>query len=143
MSAAKNRLNIQASNLKIPSNALKNAQRDTEQAGEKLNKAAQQFLKEQQAKLQRHSEKLELLSFENVLQRGFVVIRDENGTPVATPDKLNENQNIIVQFKDDQKLEARITNKKASSQTETQQNPEIDRKQEKKQPQNGNQGSLF
>ncbi len=115
MTARKNRLLVQASNLKAPSNALKNAQRDTKQTGEKLNRAITQVLKDQHSKLQRHTEKLELLSFENVLQRGFVVIRNEQGTPIAKPDALNENQNVILQFKDNQKLGARITDKKAQA----------------------------
>lgn len=53
-------------------------------------------------------EKLELLSFKNVLNRGFTVIRDENNKPVTNRTALKSGQKITIEFKDEQTAEAEI-----------------------------------
>lgn len=53
-------------------------------------------------------EKLELLSFKNVLNRGFTVIRDEKNKPVTNRTALKSGQKITIEFKDEQTAEAEI-----------------------------------
>lgn len=57
-------------------------------------------------KLQQMDEKLELLSFENILNRGYVVIRDDKGQPITDAQKLSNGQNIDLQFKSQQHVNA-------------------------------------
>lgn len=62
--------------------------------------------------LQKHLEKdvrmLELLSFENVLERGYVVVRAQDGKPVTDPKSLKNAQNVTLQYKQQQKVDATI-----------------------------------
>ena len=43
---------------------------------------------------------LESYSFERVLERGFVVVRDENGDPVTSAKKTKTGDAIALQFAD-------------------------------------------
>lgn len=57
---------------------------------------------------------LELLSFENVLKRGYVVVRGENGTPVTNHEALKDGQAITLQFKEQKKIDAVISKSQSS-----------------------------
>ncbi|MGN7437140.1 MAG: exodeoxyribonuclease VII large subunit [Alcanivorax sp.] len=76
---------------------------------ERLVNTGKRTLQDKDKLLKRSTEKLEILSFENVLNRGYVVVRDENGTPVTSADTLKNDQNISLQFKGKKHIDARIT----------------------------------
>lgn len=61
--------------------------------------------------LKQIGEKLDLLSFENVLKRGYVVVRDQNGVPITQAVDLNVGQDIALQFAQDQNVPATISEK--------------------------------
>lgn len=56
-------------------------------------------------------EKLELLSFEKILNRGFVVIRDNNNTPITDPDTFKSGQEIQLQFSKNRTVKAKTEEK--------------------------------
>ncbi len=74
------------------------------------NLAFKNYVSAQENKTKLASEKLELLSFKNVLNRGFTVVRGENGTPVTNSDNLKSGQNITIEFKDNKTAKATIRN---------------------------------
>lgn len=67
------------------------------------------YVSKQESQIKLASEKLELLSFKNVLNRGFTVIRDKNNNPISDASKLKPRQSITIEFKDDQIAKAEIT----------------------------------
>lgn len=110
MIACANKLSMQSAALRPPAHRIKNAARDINQIGEYLDKALKQLLKENRTKIERCAEKLELLSFENILDRGFVVVRDDKDTPITDISRLNNGDHIALQFKQNKKIAATIDN---------------------------------
>ena len=47
-------------------------------------------------------------SYENVLARGFVVVRDDDGQPVTKPDGLRDGQTVALQYASDHRVPAVI-----------------------------------
>lgn len=76
---------------------------------ESLDKGLVRAIDTKKERLIQLSEKLELLSFRNVLKRGYVVVRDENNKPITTPDILRTSQNIVLEYGEDKKRKAQIT----------------------------------
>lgn len=73
---------------------------------------------------------LETLSFKSVLERGFVVVRDENDKPVTSADMTHTGQHVQLEFKDSKRASAVIDGKKAD-------------KTVKKEKKHTEQGNLF
>ena len=48
--------------------------------------------------IEKSSHMLELLSFENVLERGYVVVRGQDNKPVTKAENLNAKQSVALQF---------------------------------------------
>ena len=75
---------------------------------ERLNNIGSTITKDKKKRLELHSEKLELLSFENVLNRGYVVVWDKNGRPITNGDSIKQDQIIKLQFKQEKYIGARV-----------------------------------
>lgn len=75
-----------------------------------LDKAQKRYSQKLHDSLNSVSRLLETLSFEKVLERGFVVVRDETGKPVSAAETLQSGQNIELQFKENTKRKAQILN---------------------------------
>lgn len=75
---------------------------------EQLKPTAERTIENKEKTLKHIQEKLELLSFENVLNRGFVVARDQSGKPITQANKLKQGQEIDLQFKEQEKVGAII-----------------------------------
>lgn len=71
---------------------------------DQLTAAQRRTIQDKTAKLENTAKMLDILSFESVLQRGFVVVRDENGKPITTPEGLESGQNIDLQYKNQKKV---------------------------------------
>lgn len=76
---------------------------------ERLANTGKRLLQDKERQLKQSAEKLEILSFENVLNRGYVVVRDKSGAPVTAGDALKDDQTISLQFKNKKQVGARIT----------------------------------
>ncbi len=73
--------------------------------------ACKNVTKQKQSSINHAGEKLELLSFEKILNRGFVVIRDMNDNPITDGTTLKTGQPVTLQFKDNLKKNATINDK--------------------------------
>lgn len=85
-----------------------------------LHRAGRSMLTTTINKLTHLTEKLELLSFENVLARGYIVIRDEDENVIIQPSALTQGQNINLQFKDQHYVGANITTQENTTRKERQ-----------------------
>ncbi len=91
------------SQIKIAANALN-------RWSEQLDNCKMRGLDNKRRTLTQLHEKLELLSFENVLKRGYVVVRDENNRPVTSAGLLSQGQAVDLQFMADKRVGAVINN---------------------------------
>lgn len=91
-----------ALNIKPPSHNIKLAQHALTQWSENLEKTTKRNFENKTKMITRTVEKLDLLSFKNVLKRGYVVVWDENGMPITNTNKLSNGQAISLEFQDDQ-----------------------------------------
>ncbi len=99
----------QKSRLLIPPHTqMNNAQHTLNRYSEKLKDFTTRTADKKQISLQNACDKLELLSFENVLKRGYVVVRDQNNAPVTTADNLSNGADIQLQFHNNKRVDATI-----------------------------------
>ncbi len=75
---------------------------------ERLNNVGSTITKDKEKRLELNNQKLELLSFENVLNRGYVVVWDKNGKPITNGNSIKQDQIIKLQFKQEKYIDARI-----------------------------------
>ncbi len=76
---------------------------------ERLDNTGKRILNDKRRSFDSASEKLELLSFENVLSRGYVVVLDDTGKPITNGKSLSDQQGVTLQFKDKEYVDAKIT----------------------------------
>ncbi len=103
----------QSARLMPPKSLIKQAGSSYGRVSEKFDAAFVRLFDLRQQKLNQTSEKLEILSFENVLKRGYVVVRDQNNTPITNPETLSNGQNVEMQFYDHQRVSAVISSTQA------------------------------
>ncbi len=84
---------------------------------ERMERYKTRTIENKHIKLKQMQEKLELLSFENVLKRGYVVVRDENDRPVTHASSLSNGENVNLQFRDNQRVSAIINGDKKATYT--------------------------
>ncbi len=120
--------------LRTPRQNIQTAKTSLNLCVEQLERYKMRTIDNKVAALKQIQEKLELLSFENVLKRGYVVVWGEEGKPITQAEKLHKGQNINLQFKDQKKIGAIIN---------TNQQVKTNKKRIKKLQNNQNQGSLF
>ncbi len=94
--------------LASPQIYIRNSQNSLNNLTKRLEHYKTRTVDNKRAMLRQAQEKLELLSFENILKRGYVVVRDENNMPVTKANSLKKGQEINLQFKDNQKVKAVI-----------------------------------
>jgi exodeoxyribonuclease VII large subunit len=87
---------------------LKQMDQSLDQLGARLSPALERYLEKMILSLQATDRVLSSLSFENILQRGFAVVRDAQGHVIENPDQLVQDQEISVLFKDKKQAKARI-----------------------------------
>ncbi len=94
--------------LRHPSAILERADTLLRRWGEQLMAAAPKITKDPAQKIEYYGRMLEAYSFKNILDRGYVVVRDEHGTPLTNAGETKDGQNVQLQFKDDRRVEAVI-----------------------------------
>ena len=77
-------------------------------ARRRLPRAAGGLLRALDGRLAATAALLESLSYERVLERGYAVVRDDDGNPIARAAETLPGQGIVIQFADD-RLGARLT----------------------------------
>ncbi len=108
LSRKKHSLTVRSSRLVPPRALVEKKQVMFERRIEKMEFAVSLLIKDKGVVLEKAKEKLELLSFENVLKRGFVVVRDSNDNPVTAADDLSDGQSVRLQFRDDKRINANV-----------------------------------
>ncbi len=103
LSDKKHRLIGTASSLRHPRELLRLEAGNLKRWSEQLTALAPKLTREADTRLQIAGKMLEAYSYENVLQRGFVVVRDENGAVVTNAARLNEGDVLELSFKAQQK----------------------------------------
>ena len=91
-----------------PQQQLQNADHKLKTASSRLTGAGTLWLERNERKLNEYAQKLELLSFENVLKRGYTVIFDENGKALTDAQKLEEGKNVRIRFRNKKYADAEI-----------------------------------
>ena len=97
--------------LRPPKQKIQNMVNSVDKWGERLSRACGLTMERKQSRLNNLGAKLDLLSFENVLKRGYTVIFSEEGNIITDCDELNNGQNIRIRFKDKKYARAKITGK--------------------------------
>jgi exodeoxyribonuclease VII large subunit len=115
LSGKESRLDKSGARLRHPKQILTDCTKNLERAANSLNRHKGRLLEPHTRKLEYTARMLETLSFKKTLARGFVVVRDDKGKPVTNAEKLKPSQNIILEFKNDKKLAAKIDKKETSS----------------------------
>lgn len=86
-----------------------NTKRDSlKRWSEQLSSLAPKLTKDFESKLKHAGKMLEAYSFENVLERGFAVVRDNTGALVTAAGQTSAGQNIQIQFKEKKFVDAII-----------------------------------
>jgi len=108
----KERLLEQGARLTHPKALIAHKRRELTYSADTLSALAPRLLKEREKHLLHAGRLLESMSFKSVLNRGFVVVRDEHGKPITAAGQAQEGQKVRLEFKNDEKREA-IIGKKA------------------------------
>ena len=99
------------SHLRPPVDRIRTEARNLVRIDDQLERTEQNLLTTANRRLSHITEKLELLSFENVLARGYVVVRSKDSSVITDPGNLTSGQDINLQFKDKEYVGARVTGK--------------------------------
>jgi exodeoxyribonuclease VII large subunit len=87
---------------------------------------------------------LESYSYKGVLERGFVVVRDDAGAPVSAADMLSPGDGISLAFKDDGRAEAVVSSVSTGGGVPSQTHAAKKKpKAKRKSPSDDSQGSLL
>lgn len=104
-------LSVIAGQLKAPSFLLERSQSKLDNAYTNLLRAQKQNLEKLDRSLQQTSRLLDSLSYENILNRGYAVVRTSDGHVISSTDALTTGQEVELHFKDQKKAQASITGK--------------------------------
>lgn len=113
-----------SSKLSSPKNIIKQNKIIIDMHSKRLLLSGKRMLENYNYKFNQATRMLETLSFKRILDRGFVVVRNNDGKVVIDADKVKNGQQIRLQFKDNKNIEAVVNNKK---------NPKPDRNHDKDQ----------
>lgn len=95
-----------AARLPHPRTRLAEFTRQIEEKAGRLHRAGQNIPQSGKDRLNALARMLESLSYHKVLERGYVVVFDKNGTPLTCADQTNHNQEATLTFKDERKITA-------------------------------------
>ena len=106
-----------SSQLSNPRQKLDNAYQSLISLDGQLTRAGLRITQPKSDQLQSLARILESLSYQRVLDRGYVVVRDENGTAISNPANITTNQNATLSFKGNQNITAILNPNTISEET--------------------------
>ncbi len=109
ISVKKHELLKQSARTLPPKQHIERARTSLNRWSEQLDHYKTRTVENKNNKLLQLQEKLEILSFENILKRGYVVVRDNDNKPITQAKTLQSRQEVSLQFKDNKKVNAIIT----------------------------------
>ncbi len=98
-----------AARLRHPGQQIGDAVRQVGQLGERLAVAAGRAVTEAATRFQSVSKLLDSYSYQDVLRRGYTLVRDAAGVPVTDPSLLTAGTEFQVEFRDQAKVGAVVT----------------------------------
>jgi exodeoxyribonuclease VII large subunit len=101
--------------IKHPKSLMEEKKRTLNIHSQSLIRAGVLMFKNHEHRLTMAGKMLESLSIESVLERGFVVIHDENGKPITEAEQTSSGQNIKMRFKNNRLIDATIGKVKAAN----------------------------
>lgn len=106
LAAKQEKIAVLGAKIRRPQDRLEKAQDALHRWSDQLTSLAPRILKDHGRRLDHAAKMLEAYSFENVLKRGFAVVRGEDGAVITEPSRISDGQNLRLQFKDRQFIEA-------------------------------------
>ena len=91
-----------------PRERLKNAAQKLDRWSDQLMALGPKLTKDRETRLAHAANMLQAYSFENILQRGFTVIRDSQGRILSDADQASAAGEIDIQFREQKHIQARI-----------------------------------
>ena len=122
LSQKQNRIRELVAMLKHPKSQIEEKKRMLELYMAGLKRTGLSVVKDKKQSLLYAGKMLESLSYQNVLKRGYVVVRDKNNRIISNAEQAIKEQNIMLEFKDNEKIAATIGEsppKKPISRTKT------------------------
>jgi len=102
LSTKREQLIIRSSRLRHPKDILTNAQTRLDRWSEQLKSHGAKITEQPDQKFQYLSKMLEAYSFKKTLQRGYAVIRDENGKPVTNARNAKKHDTLNIEFQNNE-----------------------------------------
>ena len=87
----------------MPKSLLDEKQRELTMHAAALTRLAPRLTADKEKELSAATRMLDSLSYENVIKRGYAIIRDENGKAITKAATLNDGQNITIELGDGKK----------------------------------------
>lgn len=94
--------------LKSPADQIKSAQQSVHHQSERLKATAPRLLQDKRTSLEGLTRMLESLSFKSVLKRGYGVVMDENNSIITASKDVQQDQNLIILFDNDDNLGVKV-----------------------------------
>ena len=94
--------------LRHPQNRIDDARKTLNYHGEHLKRLGNRLFDQKQEQLKSLGRMLDTLSYENILKRGYVVVKDQEGNPLTDPSQTMQGQGINLQFSENRTLSATI-----------------------------------
>lgn len=88
----------QSSKLAAPKHRITNAAQNLDKWAERLTRIAPQLLEKKEMHLESAARLLNSLSYEEILKRGYVVVRGADSLPITDPDMIGEGQLLKLEF---------------------------------------------
>lgn len=98
-----------SASLPSPAHIYDRAMHKLDSTRQSLRRSGSSLTREPTLKLAGLARMLESLSFQNVLQRGFALVRDESGALVSSTETLNSGTSVHISFKNKQTAKATVT----------------------------------
>lgn len=117
LSGKREKLIHQTAALRHPKALLDDANKTLNRWSEQLTTAGSKITKDPSQRLQNFEKLLEAYSFENVLQRGYAVIRDKNGKAVTDAQNAQKHALLSIQFKNEEFVDVGVAQKSKQTQT--------------------------
>lgn len=106
VSLKSSRLAETGAKLAHPRAIIEDAEKSVSDKTDRLHRAAGRIIDPKRDKLAYLERMLESLSYEKVLERGYVVVRDQDGTPITDATRVTADQSAELAFKNDKRVTA-------------------------------------
>lgn len=136
---------VKGARIRTPRDGVHKARKELEFYNSRLYQQGERLVLPYEKRLSQASRVLESLSYQNVLKRGYVVLRDQNDGVITDPAMLAEGDQFVAEFKDNQHVYATISDNKVVDVTvkSAKKKSVVSSSKSKKSAEDSDQGDLF